>query len=371
MDAIRRFDRHIEAADRVATEVPSAKPRTLLRAQGIDAAFPVRRSLAEVLDRAPRRAVRAVQDLSLELHATETVGLVGESGSGKTTFARVLLGLVTPQAGRLEAEGRTLAPALADRRRDDLRRLQTVAQSPDDAFNPYRSIGGSLARPLVRLAGLGRREARSEVAELLRRVGLSSGYASRMPDQLSGGEKQRAAIARAFAADPAIVICDEATSSLDVSVQAMVLNLLRSLQAEFSGAYLFITHDLAVVAHLADRIAVMYLGRLMEHGRRDEVLSPPYHPYTEALLSSFPGLGRSDDVESAPLAGDVPSPVDVPGGCPFHTRCPRMLGPVCQLHAPPWREVGGEHRIYCHIPLDDLVRLQRPIFEDVRREDAR
>jgi len=336
----------------------------LLRVEGICVGYPVARSLSEVLRRVPRQLVRAVDDLSIDIPRGKTLGVVGESGSGKTTLARALLGLEIPHSGTVSLHERILPASLAKRRRDDLRVLQAVSQNPDQALNPYLSVGTSLERPLIRLAGLGRREARVVVSELLERVGLPVDFADRLPGQLSGGEKQRVAMARAFSARPSIVICDEATSSLDVSVQALVLNLLRRLQEDLGGAYLFITHDLAVVSHLADRIAVMYLGRLMEQGSRDGVLLPPYHPYTEALLCSFPGLGRRDEVEPLRLSGEIPSPVDVPSGCPFHPRCPRYLGAVCRDQAPPWRSVNHEHAIYCHLPLEDLDRLQRPIFAD-------
>ena len=345
-------------------------PGSLLRAEGIRTHFPLRRSVGEVLECRPRRVVRAVEEVSIDLAGFETLGLVGESGSGKTTFARALLGIEPATSGAVVLGGRPVPRSLSRRDRDDLRRLQAVAQHPDQALNPYRSIGSSLRRPFIRLAGLGWAPARAAVGELLARVGLSSEHAGRTPDRLSGGEKQRVAIARAFATHPSVVLCDEATSSLDVSVQALVLNLLQRLQRESGSATLFITHDLSVVAHLADRIAVMYLGRLMEIGGRDEVLSPPYHPYTEALLSAFPGLGRRADAATTVLSGEVPSPVDPPSGCPFHTRCPRRIGPVCQTELPPWRSASPTHEILCHIAIDVLAEEQSPVFVGRRGGEA-
>jgi peptide/nickel transport system ATP-binding protein len=300
------------------------------------------------------------------------MGLVGESGSGKTTLARALLGLEATETGSVELAGRRLEPRLAKRLRTELRLLQAVSQSPDQAFNPYRSLGASLVRPLIRLAGLDRRRARATVPELLRSVGLPPEVLERSPGQLSGGERQRAAIARAFACRPAVILCDEATSSLDVSVQALVLNLLRRLQSDSGSAYLFITHDLAVVAHLADRIAVMYLGELLEVGRRRDVLGPPYHPYTEALLAAFPSFGGSTVTDAGVrISNEIPSPVDRPGGCPFHTRCPRVLGTTCREEVPPWRKGTKSHAVRCHIPLDELAELQEAIFDEADREGGR
>ena len=337
-----------------------------LRARDVSVAFPLPRTLADTVARRPRRSLRAVEGVSIEIEKARTVGLVGESGSGKTTFARALLGLDVPTSGVVEAGERVLPSSLNRRTRDDLCLLQAVAQSPDQALHPYRSIGASLARPFVRLSRMSRADAMRNAREILDRVGLPPDYTSRLPGQLSGGEKQRVAIARAFSSRPAVVLCDEATSSLDVSVQALVLNLLRDLQDELGGAYLFITHDLAVVAHLADRLAVMYLGELMEVGARSRVLAPPYHPYTEALLGAYPGFGRAGDEQLTRLSGEVPSPVDRPSGCSFHTRCPRRLGEICRTEAPPWRRGISDHAIYCHIPLEELEACQSPLFGSER-----
>jgi peptide/nickel transport system ATP-binding protein len=223
-------------------------------------------------------------------------------------------------------------------------------------------VGDTLRRPLMRLAGRSRQEADKEVERLLSSVKLSPSYVDRLPDQLSGGEKQRVAIARAFASQPDLLLFDESVSGLDVSVQAAILNLLTELQQETESAYLFISHDLAVVGYLADAIAVIYLGQMMEVARTEQMFSPPYHPYTEALLSAIPNLDPK--IKGAPirLEGEIPSPVDMPGGCPFHTRChrrPMLPDPeICVREDPPWREVAGGHRIYCHIPLAELERVQ-------------
>jgi peptide/nickel transport system ATP-binding protein len=350
----------------VATADRDVKRKAAVRIEDVETVFPLPRSLADVVRRRDRLAVRAVDGVSLSIDEGRTLGLVGESGSGKTTLARTILGLEARRAGSIRLDDEILPPTLRGRTREILKRIQAVSQDPDGALNPHVSVGAALVRPLITLAGLRRFEARAETARLLERVGLSATYASRLPGQLSGGEKQRVAIARAVASHPDLVLFDEATSSLDVSVQARILNLLDELQSGGSGAQLFITHDLAVVSHLSDHIAVLYLGRLMEVGATAEVLSPPYHPYTEALLSSFPALGRAVHRAPVRLEGEIPSPVDRPSGCPFHTRCPRALGAICVEQDPPWRRGETGHAVYCHIPLDELAGMQGPLFGEER-----
>jgi len=340
-----------------------AENGSVLELLDVEMAFPLPRSWIDVVHRRGRPVVRAVDGVSLSIGEGRTLGLVGESGSGKTTLARTILGLEARRAGTIRLGDKTLPTTLQGRKRATLRRLQAVSQNPDQALNPYVSVGAALARPLLTLAGVRRREARARALDLLERVGLPGAFAARLPEQLSGGEKQRVAIARAIAADPDLVLFDEATSSLDVSVQARILNLLGGLQRSGTGAYLFITHDLAVVSYLSDAIAVLYLGRLMEIGSADEVFSPPYHPYTEALLSAFPALGRAARRPRVRLEGEIPSPIDRPSGCPFHTRCPRILGPICIDREPPWRRGEAGHAVYCHIPLEELGRIQEPLFE--------
>ena len=335
--------------------------RPVLKMDGLRVHFPVKRSLTDVLQRQSPQAVRAIDGVSLEIREGETLGLVGESGSGKTTLARSILGLAHATEGAIDLRHERLPERLAERRLNVLRHLQLVSQNPDEALNPYQTIGDILQRPLRRLQGKSKSEAERDVAQLLDWVRLDPEYAPRLPAQLSGGEKQRVAIARAFAARPDLIVCDEPTSALDVSVQARILNLLTDLQSEGGGAYLFISHDLAVVGYLADAIAVIYLGTIMDVGGRETFFEPPYHPYTEALLSSVPQLAPTQTSKRVDLRGEIPSPTDVPSGCPFHTRCPRYLGTICETEAPPVRETADGRRIACHIPLEELERDQAPL----------
>ena len=309
--------------------------------------------------------VKAVDGVNLTLACGQTLGLVGESGSGKTTLARAVVGLVERTGGEIELLDLPLPRALDERGIDLLRHLQMVFQNPEEALNPFLTVRESLSRPLIRLLNQSPRQAEAQVDQLLEAVRLSADYADRMPGQLSGGEKQRVAIARAFASSPDLLLCDEAVSALDVSVQASILNLLNSLQAEHRSSMIFISHDLAVVSYLADVVAVMYLGHLMEIAGADKILHPPYHPYTEALLSAIALPDPTIEQEQIRLDGDVPSQLDVPNGCPFHTRCPRHLGEICRTETPPWRvdERAGDH-IFCHIPLDELRRQQKPILRE-------
>jgi peptide/nickel transport system ATP-binding protein len=345
-------------------------PDVVLNVDGLEKHYPIQRSLGQVLAGQPPRTIRAVDGVDLQVRRSQTLGLVGESGSGKTTLARCIIGLTEWSGGDISLLDIPLARSLSGRDRDLLRRLQMVFQNPEEALNPYLTVGAMLRRPLMRLAGLSRAKADAGVAQLLAAVKLSPDYARRMPDQISGGEKQRVAIARAFASHPELLLFDEAVSALDVSVQASILNLLNELQAERQSSYLFISHDLAVVGYLADEIAVIYLGHLMEVGRAPDVLEPPYHPYTEALLSAIPSADPQAQPEHIRLEGDIPSPVDIPTGCRFHTRCPRFLGDICVNQTPPWQTEANGHRIYCHIPLEELRKMQKRNFQVTGGADA-
>jgi peptide/nickel transport system ATP-binding protein len=308
--------------------------------------------------------IHALAGVSAAIWPGETLGLVGESGSGKTTLARALLGIVEPTTGTVELDGRPLAPRLGKRSHRDISAIQIVFQNPDSALNRRHSVRRILRRTLKKLANLRGKAAEARLLELMRSVRLAERYVSARPSQLSGGLKQRVAIARAFAGEPQLVVCDEPTSALDVSVQAAILNLLVELQAQRRTAYLFISHDLGVVRYLSDRIAVMYLGRLMELGPAAVVFDGPHHPYTEALLSAVPtidGGGR----ERIRLEGEIPSAAEPPSGCVFHTRCHRKVGEICEQQEPPLVEVEGGHLMRCHIPIDELRRLQLAPEESV------
>ncbi|MGF6724062.1 peptide/nickel transport system ATP-binding protein [Paraburkholderia sp. GAS41] len=304
-------------------------------------------------------ALKAVDDVSLDLATGETLGLVGESGSGKTTLAKLMLGLLAPDAGSvLELDGMPL-PARVTRRNDEqVKSLQIVFQNPDSALNRSHSVKRLIGRALSRLTALRGAAQDKRLAALTAAVRLPDRYLGVRTRQLSGGLKQRVAIARAFAGEPRVVVCDEPTSALDVSVQASILNLLADLQRERGTSYVFISHDLHVVRYLSDRIAVLYLGRLLEIGPAAAVFDGPHHPYTEALLSSAPALNAGPHGERIRLSGELPSAAAPPSGCVFQTRCPRKLGPVCEQQDPAFIDAGDGHRIRCHIPIQELRALQ-------------
>jgi peptide/nickel transport system ATP-binding protein len=283
----------------------------------------------------------------------------------------VLLGLTPPDEGSaVELDGKQLEPSLGKRTQEEVRRIQIVFQNPDSALNPRHTIKRIISRAIGRLTGLSGKEREARMLELTRSVRLADRYLTVRPASLSGGLKQRVAIARAFAGNPEIVVCDEPTSALDVSVQAAILNLLADLQRNEKTGYLFISHDLGVVRYLSDRIAVLYLGRLLELGEAERVFNGPHHPYTEALLSAVPTLD-GEVHERIRLAGEIPSAADPPSGCVFHTRCPRKLGEICETQEPPLAEAEPGHLMRCHIPIDELRAMQKSTTETVGTEAGR
>lgn len=298
--------------------------------------------------------VPALVSVDLGIADGETLGLVGESGSGKSTLAKTLVGIHQPDpGGEVRLRGRTMADAATSRVEESIRAIQMVFQNPDSALNRAWTVRRILERSVKKLTGVTSEEAARRAEEVAAAMQLSERHLDMRPRQLSGGLKQRVAIARAFAGDPDLVVCDEPTSALDVSVQAAILNLLAQLQRDERTSYLFISHDIGVVRYLSDRIAVMYVGRIVELGTTDQLFDGPVHPYTEALLSAVPSVdGIATD--RIPLDGDIPTPADPPPGCVFHTRCTYAIAGTCDKVEPPRVDVGGGHQIVCHLPIDEL-----------------
>ncbi len=327
-------------------------------------------SILDRLTGSEGRFVHAVDDVSITVRARATLGLVGESGSGKTTLARCIVGLESANSGDMILIDVPISRHLTERPQTVKRDLQMVFQNPSDTLNPYQTVGSALERTiqLLNSDSLTREQLQAKVTSLLAVVRLPADYANRYPAELSGGEKQRVAIARAFAANPALVVADEPTSSLDVSVQAVVLNLLKDLRAQEGASYLFISHDLRAVTYLADWLIVMYLGQIVEEGTTDHVYNFPSHPYTEALVSAIPVPDPNVKQGHIRLDGNIPSAANLPTGCRFHTRCPRKIGAICEQEEPPWRDAGEGHLIRCHIPIEDLISLQsQPTTEEKAR----
>jgi peptide/nickel transport system ATP-binding protein len=347
--------------------VPAAEvadQEAILRVQNLKTYYEQEsRSVFSLVGMGGKQYVKAVDGVSLEVPPGKTLGIVGESGCGKSTLAKTIVGLESPSGGEAEFLGFDISVPVSGRDLELIKELQMVFQNPDSTMNPSFTVGHQIGRPLRRFKTVPRGQVRDEVIRLLEAVKLDASYYDRLPRQLSGGEKQRVGIARAFAARPDLVLCDEPVSSLDVSVQAAVLNLLLEIQQEYDTTMLFIAHDLSVVRFFSDYVAVMYLGKICEIGPAEAIYAPPYHPYTEALLSAVPIPDPKAKQKHIRLEGTVPSALNPPPGCVFHTRCPRrnMLphdGKICETEVPPWRYNTKEHRIFCHIPLEALRQLE-------------
>jgi oligopeptide/dipeptide ABC transporter ATP-binding protein len=292
--------------------------------------------------------LRAVDDVSFEMAAGETLGVVGESGSGKSTLGRVILGLLKPTTGKVMFEGRDVH-ALSGTDAVALRRsMQVVFQDPLSALNPRMTIGDAIMEPLVAHGLASGAEAKRKTSEMLERVGLSAEHALRYPHEISGGQRQRAVIARALSLKPKFLVCDEPVAALDVSVQAQILNLLKDLQRDFDLSLLFIAHDLSVVRFMSQRIAVMYLGRIVEIADAETLYTAPKHPYTQALLSAIPSFDATKREARVTLLGEPPSPLSPPSGCTFHPRCARFDKGRCDVDVPLLRLVGAGHQAACH-----------------------
>jgi peptide/nickel transport system ATP-binding protein len=307
--------------------------------------------------------VKALDGVSFDVTRGLTLGVVGESGCGKSTLVKTIIGLEDATGGKAEFMGFDIGHRVNRRDLDVIKELQMVFQNPDATLNPTYSVGQQIERPLRRFKLVPANQVRDEVVRLLRAVKLDEHYYNRLPRQLSGGEKQRVGIARAFAGRPDLVLADEPVSALDVSVQAAVLNLLLEIQREHGTTMVFISHDLSVVRFMADYVAVMYLGQIVEIGQAEAIYAPPYHPYTESLLAAIPIPDPSIEQAHIRLEGSVPSPLNPPNGCRFHTRCPRRHllpdgGKICETTEPVWQEAEHGHKIFCHIPLEQLRQLE-------------
>ena len=340
------------------TRPPAAdnKKQRLLELQDLAISYDRPSLLSRLTGQKDKQRVLTVNDLSLVLNKGETIAVVGESGSGKSTILRAIVGLIPPCNGSMRIEGGEALDCITEARSLQCKKdIQMIFQNPDSSLNPRKTIAEILSAPLQLYFDMDRTEAIGKAAELLESVRLTRDYLGRTPDQLSGGEKQRVGIARAFAAQPILALCDEVTSALDVSVQAAVLELLSKLQQENGVAYLFVSHDLATVRAIADRVLVLYQGRICEIGPVDAVYKPAFHPYTEALMEAV--LEPDPDAQSHVEISDIVETAPPDSGCPFQLRCQRKVGKICDEVAPPAQSVNG-HTIYCHIDRDQLFQLQ-------------
>ncbi|MDL1896196.1 dipeptide ABC transporter ATP-binding protein [Anaerolineae bacterium CFX7] len=324
-----------------------ANNQALLQVRGLKKYFPITQG---ILFQKKVADVKAVDGVSFDVHPGETLGLVGESGCGKSTTGRTILQLYRPTEGQVIFRGKDLAQLKSEDLRKMRSDMQMIFQDPYASLNPRMTVGDIVAEPLEVHNIVKGKEKKERVQELLQIVGLNPYFINRYPHEFSGGQRQRIGIARALAVNPDFIVCDEPISALDVSIQAQIINLLEELQERFGLTYLFIAHDLSVVRHISDRVAVMYLGKIVELTDSKALYENPLHPYTRALLSAVPIPDPliEEKRERIILVGDVPSPVNPPKGCRFHTRCPLAI-PICKEVAPEWRDVGNGHFVECHV----------------------
>ncbi len=319
----------------------------LLRVENLVKQFPIKRG---IIFQKVIGAVHAVDGISFDIHKGETLGLVGESGCGKSTTGRTILQLHRPTSGQVILEGQDLAKLSNKDMRKVRRKMQIIFQDPYSSLNPRMTVAEIIGEPFLIHSLTRGKELQTRVDELLTLVGLNPAFANRYPHEFSGGQRQRIGVARALALNPDLIVCDEPISALDVSIQAQIVNLLEDLQAKFGLTYLFIAHDLSMVRHISDRVAVMYLGIIVELAERDELFTAPLHPYTQALISAVPVPDPAIEGQRKRiiLEGDVPSPVNVPPGCRFHPRCPYAID-RCKTEVPAWRELKPHHFVACHL----------------------
>jgi oligopeptide/dipeptide ABC transporter ATP-binding protein len=324
------------------------RPDALLQVHDLKKHFPITQG---IVFRKQVGAVQAVDGITFDVAARETLGLVGESGCGKSTTGRVLTKLLEPTSGRMIFDGRDITDLSRKQMRPLRSDIQIIFQDPYSSLNPRHTIGTIIGAPFRVQGTVTDKDIKGRVQALMERVGLNPEHYNRYPHEFSGGQRQRIGVARAIALQPKLIVCDEPVSALDVSIQAQVVNLLEDLQNEFGIAYIFVAHDLSVVRHISDRVAVMYLGKIMELADRDELYAKPLHPYTHALLSAVP-LPDPDNLarrERILLTGDLPSPINPPSGCVFHTRCWKAQE-RCRVEVPVFREVSAGHQVACHFP---------------------